>query len=63
MQRQVLYMHECMGEMFLPIDRDMVMTFLQSEEVTKQIPLLAKNDNLTDVLWKSSEEMRKAIFG
>ena len=56
----------CTGEWakyFLPVDRDMVVTFLQSEEVTKQTLLLAKNNNLTNVLWKSSEEMRGNIFG
>ena len=41
----------------------MVVTFLQSEEVTKKIPLPAKNDNVTNVLWKFSGEMREAIFG
>ena len=41
----------------------MVITFLQSDDVTKALPLLAKNDNLTDVLWKASAEMKEAIFG
>ena len=38
------------------------MTFLQSEDVTKALPLLAKNDNLTDVLWKASPEMKEAFL-
>jgi len=57
---------QCTGEWsehFLPVNREEVVSFLQSEEVGKKLPLLAKDDNLTDILWKAPVEIRDAIFG
>ena len=50
------------AEFFLPVKREMVVSFLQSDEVVKAMHLIAKNDNSTDVLWSASASMKDAIF-
>ena len=49
MWQQILYMHREVGQFFLPVNREMIMSFLQSGDVFKTMHLIAKNDNLTDI--------------
>jgi len=56
----------CTGEwasIFLPVKKDRVVRFLESEYFGKRVPLLAEGANIIDVLW-SGEKWRVAdIFG
>ena len=42
MWQQMLYMHREVGQFFLPVNREMIISFIQSDDDVKMKPLIAK---------------------
>ena len=50
------------GKIFVRVDKDEVVRFLQSEHALRCIPLYAKRDNIVDTLWKGEGWRLEKIY-
>ena len=48
---------------FLRVNKDSVVQFLKSHHFSKEVPLIARNNNVVDVLWKGERWRIEEIYG
>ena len=48
---------------FLRVNKDSVVRFLESHHFSKEVPLIARNDNVVGILWKGERWRIEEIYG
>ena len=51
------------GDIFLPVSKNQVVRFIESDYFSRHVPLLASYDNIVDVLWNGETWRIEEIYG